>query len=83
MKIQVWDWSCASSARLEKSGHKYGDVIEGTVDDAFRIAREIYDTGLNVMVKHCGGGNVGTRKKPVIEPESILIGVDTQRFQQR
>lgn len=81
MKIQICDWR-SSGPLLEGSAHKHGDLIEGNADDAFRIARELYDRGLNVMVKRQGGRNLGTRKTPNIQPESILVAVDTHRFQQ-
>lgn len=82
MKIIVVDWTCGG---LLKEGTKYqsGQSLEGDADDAFRVARELYDSGLNVMVKRNASHNSGTRRNPVIVPEWIMVAVDSQRFQQR
>lgn len=80
MKIVIADWCCGSN--LENSGYVHGSE-DGSTDDAFRIAREFYDKGLNVMIKRNAEHNIGTRKHPVIVSESVTVAVDTQKFQQR
>lgn len=85
MQIVIFDWSRG----LHLAGTPYeGDgngnfVVDGSEEDAFRIAGDLFKLGFNVMVLHRGGKNIGTRKNPNIPPISILIQVDDQRFQQR
>lgn len=81
MKIQVFDWKGGDT--LKGSRWSHGETFEGTVAEAFATAQAIYESGLNVMVKRYPSRNIGTKKNPQFEPESILIGVDTHTFQQR
>lgn len=81
MEIIVTDW--AGGTNLKGTGYTQSQPVEGNADDAFRIARELYDRGLNVMIRRRPSYNSGTRKNPVIEPELLFVMVDTERFQQR
>jgi len=70
MKITLWDWYPGSIAK-SKTIFNHGDVLHGTLDDAVKISRELYQGGVNVMLKHTS------------DPETIIIGVDTGNFHQR
>jgi hypothetical protein len=81
MKVVVFDW--AQGKLLEGTGYSHNQEIEGTKEEAARIASEIFLKGPNVMMLHRGGQNRGTRKKPDIEPNWILIQTDDQNFKMR
>jgi hypothetical protein len=81
VKIVIYDYALGNL--LESTGYTHNQVIEGTPEDAVRIAGEIFLKGPNVMITHRQERNEGTRKNPVMTPASILIMTDNQRFQQR
>ena len=81
IKITIADWMGGN--QLVGSGFIHNQIIDGTVDNAFQIARQLFDHGLAVMIKFIPERNIGTKKQPVISPESLIIWVDTKRFQQR
>lgn len=81
MKITLFDY--ALGQLLEGSGYTHKQEIEGTPEDAVRIAGEIFLKGPNVMILHRQARNEGTHKNPVTIPASITIMTDNQRFQQR
>lgn len=71
-KIQIVDWPQRGFRGLP---YTHGQEIEGDEKDAFRIARECFDVGLNVMVtrSHSAPGDlIGYR-----------VSVDDRSFQCR
>lgn len=82
MKIEVADWMCGPN--LEGSGFTHGgNNLEGSVDDVFKIARQLFDRGLNVMIQKISSQNEGTKRNPKWTEQSILILVDNKNFRQR
>lgn len=56
---------------------------EGDLSTIFEIAHNLFAAGLNIMILRNPSHNIGTKKNPVIQPESISIWVDNYKFQQR
>ena len=67
MQITIYDW--AQGALLRGTKYTYNQKIEGTEDDALRIASELFKLGRNVMLCRDTSG--------------ITVCVDNKRFQQR
>lgn len=68
VKILIVDWAFEA---LKDTPYQHGQELEGTADDAFRIARELFDAGRNAMVLHSQ------------DPNLIRLCVDTKAFGQR
>jgi hypothetical protein len=68
LTITVYDWcGCGGLKETEWENNKQFD---GTVDDAFTIARKLFnDHKLNVMLLH--------------KPETIIVAIDNRSFGQR
>jgi hypothetical protein len=71
MKAVIAVWAGEGSAQLKSAGYRAGEEIDET--RVWEVTQEIFKTGLNVMVYH------GTSQNG----PSIILFVDTQRFQQR
>jgi len=69
MQIVVYSW-CGADL-LEGKPYAHNQALEGTEADAFRIAAELFATGLSVMLSRLGDGS------------GILVAVDRRRFEQR
>jgi hypothetical protein len=67
VEIVVYSWRGPNL--LEGKPYAHNQVIEGTSDDAGRIAAELFRTGLNVMIHR--------------HADSYIVAVDNYRFQQR
>lgn len=66
-KIKIVTWCGEGAEKLKEIGFKPGQTIDG---DPFDVAKKIFDIGLNVLLLRSSDG-------------SIIVGVDTQRFQTR
>jgi len=69
VKVTLYDWACESDTVLERLGYKHGQEIPA--DDLWKVAQELFDGGLNVMI-HRSRHN-----------DSVTLYVDTHRFTQR
>lgn len=87
MKVLVADWMCGPNLKGTKYQNedpkKNGVELDGDVDLAFKIARELYDLGRNVKVVHWEPKNVGTKKNPKWTEDTIMVTVDDKNFTQR
>ena len=82
MKIQIADWRRAGNLFTENGlPYTHGQEMEGTPEDALRIAGECMTKGLNVMLVKIMEGP-GTKKQPSVHT-GWMVAVDTYRFQQR
>lgn len=81
MRISVHDWS--GGRLLEGTPYASGQVLEGTDEDAARIAVELFRAGRNVMILRRPERDEGARGSPRMVPPSVVIAVDDRRFQQR
>jgi len=71
MKFSIYNWGMNSevNAKLEKLGYILGEQVSMEVeDDIWKVAQEMYNNGLNVMICHYA--------------DTILF-VDTDGFKQR
>jgi hypothetical protein len=66
MKVTVYDWAMGSNLEA-RTKYKHNQEIDA--DKTFEVAKEIFDSGLNVMLFRLEG--------------NTIIAVDTKRFQQR
>jgi hypothetical protein len=67
MKINVYGW-CYPHL-LEKTRFKHNELIDGDIDEAIIIAKELFEHRLNVMLLHRG--------------DTIIVAVDNSNFGQR
>jgi hypothetical protein len=71
MKAVIALWAGEGLAQLKTAGYRAGEEIDES--RVWEVAQDLFKTGLNVMVYH-GTFQIGP---------SIILFVDTQRFQQR
>lgn len=95
MQIHVADWACADNLKNTPYYNPNGngkvltydkDIIKSIdelAEEALSIARDLFLSGLNVMIKRVKRRNIGTKKKPVWTEESIIIFVDNLNFRTR
>jgi hypothetical protein len=82
MKIVISDWRLGGHLFTEfKLPYTQNQKIEGTEEDAVRIAGECFSKGLNVMLTRTYTG-LGTRKDPKVV-DGLMVAIDTYRFVQR
>ena len=67
MKAAIFFFYGADCKHEELTGYKHQQEVP--VEDIYNIAKDIFETGLNVMLLHSG--------------ENIVIMVDDKRFHQR
>ena len=67
MKATIFFFYGAGCKHEELTGYKHQQEVP--VEDIYNIAKDIFETGLNVMLLHSG--------------ENIVIMVDDKRFHQR
>ena len=67
MKGQVFFWATGPDAYKDQIPYKHKE----DVDDAWEVAKDIFDAGLNVMMYHVPNSDV------------IILFVDHKRFSQR
>lgn len=70
MKVKVFDWCGETHQQLAALEYENRKVLEVDEKEVWAIAQRIFATGLNVLLYHAADG-------------SIVIGVDTKRFQMR
>lgn len=77
MKIQIYDWAGQALKPLKDRGFFRDQVLEDkTEEDLWKLVRELFDAGLEVMV----------RDMDLLKPRTFVqIGVDVKggRFRQR
>lgn len=70
MKIVICNWRGCGGLQGTEWEFMQNKPFEGNIDDAFRIARKLFDDHkLNVMLLH--------------RPDRIIIAIDTRNFGQR
>ena len=67
MKVHIYDW--AGNNLLKNTEYSHRQDLEVSDDEFMRIVKNIYDRGLNVMLRHTG--------------QDTVLFVDNERFQQR
>jgi hypothetical protein len=67
MKASMFFFHGANCKHEQITGYKHEQEVP--VDDIYNVAKDIFATGLNVMLYHSG--------------DNIIIMVDDKRFQQR
>lgn len=68
MTVHIVDWACCES-HLKPHQLKHGDKLELTEAELSSLVFKLFNSGLNVMLKHTGN--------------DVGLCVDTKSFQQR
>ena len=75
MKVIINNWCHETKAQEILDKLKLSSKVEAdSISEVFRLAQELYENGLNVMVG---------RAHPARDPSVVVLGVDTRMFQQR
>ncbi len=70
MNIEIYDWA-GTALRNSPLGYSHQQWIDGDLDKATEITKELFNAGLNVMWGHC------------TSPDHMTIFVDNKLFSQR